>query len=301
MASNTEVITKSLNNDFLVNPIGLNNSGVICHFNSLLQMLLSCSSILETITELQPNNEEFDELFSDLTLSKSKPKLNKLLITYKQYNDATWSSQMITALVSVLRKTKQLNRFGSSQESASEGLVLLLDAMDNTAIYKLFLHRYSYTIKCDCGYILETSDKAVHFECFNDIKFNTSEEFARYLLKHESEVVDYVCDKCKLKQTITRVHKLKMLPEILILLFNKYTKKELIWYPTELLFPSKALTPLRYKLVGQIEHYGGLHGGHYTAFGLRKDNKFYHFNDSSVQECIPQCTPNTYLVAYNKI
>jgi len=40
--------------------------------------------------------------------------------------------------------------------------------------------------------------------------------------------------------------------------------------------------PVIYDLYAVSNHYGSLHGGHYTAFGLNAmSNKWYDFNDSS--------------------
>jgi len=59
-----------------------------------------------------------------------------------------------------------------------------------------------------------------------------------------------------------------------------------------------------YDLYGVSNHYGSLHGGHYTAFGLNPvQKKWYHFNDSSVssvsnlKEIVSQ---GAYLLFYRK-
>ena len=39
-----------------------------------------------------------------------------------------------------------------------------------------------------------------------------------------------------------------------------------------------------YELFGVCNHSGGCHGGHYTAFVKNANNKWYHFNDTSVSE-----------------
>lgn len=41
--------------------------------------------------------------------------------------------------------------------------------------------------------------------------------------------------------------------------------------------------PCRYNLIAVSNHYGGMGGGHYTAFAKNKDDgKWYYFDDSSV-------------------
>ena len=39
-----------------------------------------------------------------------------------------------------------------------------------------------------------------------------------------------------------------------------------------------------YELFGVCNHSGGCLGGHYTAFVKNANNKWYHFNDTSVSE-----------------
>ena len=41
----------------------------------------------------------------------------------------------------------------------------------------------------------------------------------------------------------------------------------------------------KYDLYGVTNHFGSLHGGHYTAFG-KNDGSWYHFNDSSVSKAL---------------
>ena len=42
--------------------------------------------------------------------------------------------------------------------------------------------------------------------------------------------------------------------------------------------------PKLYDLVGRVNHFGSLHGGHYTAC-VKGSDKWYTFNDAHVEEC----------------
>lgn len=62
--------------------------------------------------------------------------------------------------------------------------------------------------------------------------------------------------------------------------------------------------PIYYDLYAVSNHYGSLHGGHYTAYGFNSlTNKWYDFNDSSVSSV---SNPNdivsqgAYLLFYRK-
>jgi ubiquitin C-terminal hydrolase len=214
---------------------------------------------------------------------------------------------MIQELVKEMKRRKRVEMFGNFQESASEGLTLLLDMMNSPAIYDLFYHRYEFRIICNgCGDVVSrVNDFEIHFEFFLEDGAaypKTAGDFSDYIRKHTSTIDEYTCEKCNTKaKDVIRGHNLKMLPEIFIILFNKYKKKDLIWYPTEMEFPGKHGTSMHYKLVGKVEHYGSLNGGHYTAVGLRNSG-YYEFNDSNINAVTDiGPTPNTYLIAYHRV
>jgi hypothetical protein len=56
---------------------------------------------------------------------------------------------------------------------------------------------------------------------------------------------------------------------------------------------------LAYRLVGQVEHAGGLEGGHYTAKGLRAGGLEYGFNDGTASRGALGPEPGTYLAVYH--
>jgi len=58
-----------------------------------------------------------------------------------------------------------------------------------------------------------------------------------------------------------------------------------------------------YDLYAVSNHYGGLHGGHYTAYGFNQQmNKWYSFNDSSVSSADHDdvVSQGAYLLFYRK-
>jgi ubiquitin carboxyl-terminal hydrolase 4/11/15 len=66
--------------------------------------------------------------------------------------------------------------------------------------------------------------------------------------------------------------------------------------------PSK--DPIYYDLYAVSNHFGSLHGGHYTAYGFNSlMNKWYEFNDSSVgsvHDPSDVVTNGAYLLFYRK-
>jgi ubiquitin C-terminal hydrolase len=84
---------------------------------------------------------------------------------------------------------------------------------------------------------------------------------------HPSEHDYYKCDECGERMVkFYRAERLKMLREIVVIIFNKFQSKENRWFPQELSFKAKDGKPsLKYKLVGKIEHSGNASSGHYWA------------------------------------
>jgi ubiquitin carboxyl-terminal hydrolase 4/11/15 len=106
----------------------------------------------------------------------------------------------------------------------------------------------------------------------------------------------WYCPNCKEHQQATKKFDLWSLPEILVIhlkrfSYNRYWRDKI---DTLIEFPTKGLdmTPYVinekhgvaiYDLIAVSNHYGGMGGGHYTAYGKNKDDeKWYYFDDSSV-------------------
>lgn len=191
------------------------------------------------------------------------------------------------------------------QCSASEGFIKLFDKICCTPAFHMFNVRYLMKIICpNCNQMaLEKRDHGCHIELFdNRINLQNEDDFTKYIHAHESELDEYKCEKCNTKfKKISRIEKLRMLREGVVILFNKYYKKINRWYPAEFKLPKGNNLYLRYELVATVEHSGGLGGGHYWA-RCRRNGKWYNFNDTSVREipCVVP-TPNTYMVFYHLV
>lgn len=106
----------------------------------------------------------------------------------------------------------------------------------------------------------------------------------------------WYCPKCKEHRQATKKLDLWMLPEILVFhlkrfSYSRYSKNKLdtfVNFPIHDLDLGKYMInkdgkPHVYELYAISNHYGGLGGGHYTAYAkLIDENKWYHFDDSHV-------------------
>uniref|UniRef100_A0A8C8S250 Ubiquitin carboxyl-terminal hydrolase n=1 Tax=Pelusios castaneus TaxID=367368 RepID=A0A8C8S250_9SAUR len=104
------------------------------------------------------------------------------------------------------------------------------------------------------------------------------------------------CPNCKEHQQATKKLDLWSLPPVLVVhlkrfSYSRYMRDKLdtlVDFPINDLDMSEFLInpnagPCRYNLIAVSNHYGGMGGGHYTAFAKNKDDgKWYYFDDSSV-------------------
>uniref|UniRef100_A0A3P9LMA7 Ubiquitin carboxyl-terminal hydrolase n=1 Tax=Oryzias latipes TaxID=8090 RepID=A0A3P9LMA7_ORYLA len=106
----------------------------------------------------------------------------------------------------------------------------------------------------------------------------------------------WYCPNCKQHQQATKKLDLWSLPPVLVVhlkrfSYSRYMRDKLdslVDFPLRDLDMSEFLInpnagPCRYDLIAVSNHYGGMGGGHYTAYAKNKDDgKWYNFDDSSV-------------------
>lgn len=106
----------------------------------------------------------------------------------------------------------------------------------------------------------------------------------------------WYCPDCKQHQQATKKLDLWSLPPVLVVhlkrfSYSRYMRDKLdslVDFPLRDLDMSEFLInpnagPCRYDLIAVSNHYGGMGGGHYTAYAQNKDDqKWYNFDDSSV-------------------
>jgi len=124
----------------------------------------------------------------------------------------------------------------------------------------------------------------------------------------------WYCPNCKKHQRATKKFDLWSLPEVLVIHLKRfsYTRSFRDKLDTLVEFPAKGLnmapyiidpnqTDAVYDLIGVANHYGGLGGGHYTAYAKNKDDsRWYYFDDSSVSESQEEsvCSKAAYVLFY---
>ena len=279
---------------------GLSNFGNTCYFNSLIQCLLSCSSLNEYVLKINDND----------------PDHNSLILTYKYFlisamdpgaaapTDKHLFNLWELLLKAAAKRKKDRILFSRGQQDVQEGFLLFIEALNNKYIERLFNHRCRVQAMCpSCGKICinNSQDELVLNICYTgDATGPESQDINEYLIKNMSEIdADHKCGLCGVKSAKKKITSIVMSPEILCLSINKYYNKYMAHFPRFLEFTyidnSKKLV---YELVAQSEQSGNMSGGHYWAIVRRKDGNFV-CNDSQVYPKELGPTMETYMVFYH--
>ncbi len=287
------------NPDDVPAPFGFQNTGVICWFNSLLQILLGLPSLNKTLVDNEPQLQGNAFALEYIKLIK-----NTLGLAESSRPITSASSTILQLMLAKMRAEKPYVQFGAGQECADEGLVMFIELLNCAAVEKLFSNVYELIIKCPkCGEqtsVIRDNSFRIHVFAPDSSRLATTEQLCDYLRMHTSEVDRFTC-QCGYVMTKTkRIEKLKMVREVIILVFNKFDEKTIRWFPPRLSFKCAQGGTLDYQLVGKIDHAGTQRSGHYWAHSLRGD-KWYFLNDNSVSSGSDQPEAATFIVAYHLV
>jgi ubiquitin C-terminal hydrolase len=191
--------------------------------------------------------------------------------------------------------TELLQSIGTFQpnQSSSEYFLMIMDALKWE---RLFECRHQQTKECkSCGHKNSSTDIS-----YNVLINESLEEF----MKTECQLDNVMCDGCKTKTTYVQQQQIHSLSPVIVLSLNKYFGKKLIQYPPMIQFGDKAT----YVLIGTIEHFGGLSGGHYISRVRRLEDgavAYYIIDDTKVipitEETFFKSVPETYMVFYERV
>lgn len=299
---------------------GLNNIGVICHFNTLLQGLVSCPSVIKTCLthkaylDLTATGKAFGNFVRALSDEKgAKEKPDEKIEGH--------SLAILRAFMGDLKVRKPSVTFGSRQESADEGLDLLLEMIEPPGhtgehpLSQLFELVYQYTMFCtQCKTkVMTVRDKCVQFRMTSreQDSARTDREFSESILQGVEYVEDYQCASCAKRVTISKHYQLKRIPEVAVCLFRIHQidhkhradgrPRQQRFIPEVFILPGRGEKSLIYRQVAEAEHFGTRDSGHYQARGLRKKGVFL-LNDTNVSPAAFSSyghNENKYLVFYH--
>jgi ubiquitin C-terminal hydrolase len=168
-----------------------------------------------------------------------------------------------------------------------------------------------------------TDDTIISKLCINEIK-------NKYVYKlddllHDSQKIEtldsdnlWFCENCEKKVAANKQHKIYKNPKYLVIHFKRFESitingntnivklKNLVGYNEQIDIADLMIRPTentKYEIVGGINHMGEYAFGHYTCFA-KNNNKWYNFNDDSVNELNCNGIPlsqHAYMLIYKMI
>lgn len=278
--------------DYVPPAFPLGNPGALCWFNSLLQTMLGMSALNRAILEAA------DDLH-DNVFAREYIRILNVALAGDGASLAGASSTLLQAMIDQARRERIPLSLGNGQECADEGFVKFVELLKCPHVEKLFDSVYELNITCtSCKKVASSvRDRSSRIQMFSQVPITTQDLFARYLRAHPSECSYYKCDCGHTMANFQRVEKLKMLREIMVIVFDKFVAKSNKWFPETLSFRNTSGGQTQYKLIGKIEHSGTMHSGHYWAHSLR--GRWMQMNDTSVHPGSSTPAPGTFMVVYH--
>lgn len=290
---------------------GLDNTGAVCYFNSLLQLLAGCTALASEV------GRQAEDALARTRTGRAFAAFFRGVVGGDGPGVRGASASILAALLADLgeRKPEALKAFGPGQQSASETFVFLMEMLEPPGapreggappVGDLFRHRFRCEAFCRrCRRVVSTREDSAlvlylgHIDRLKKAPADSA-EFAAALGRQVSALEDFDCPGCGVGAPAVRVYTLTLVPEILLCSFDLYTgaAPPRRYFPERMEFPAVGGGALRYRLLGQVEHSGGLGGGHYWARALRAGGAFV-LNDASVAPARLAPTANTYLAAYH--
>ena len=220
------------NTNYVIKSIGLINLGATCYFNSMLQCLLSCSSIIEVIDDLKDKKRVIE----------NKTAIS-LLNLFNNPND----SLGVPIWKEIIAKSQSQDnrvRMGNGQEDAHEGLMMFLDIIEMIPeVRQLFEHRHRIDIYCKkCNNkVSNTIETNTVFEIQPEDIIKDTNKLNEFLKKQNVDLDnEYKCPGgCGTKGNNFKVTTLTMIPEILPVVIKQYQRKTLTSFPLSLEFTDK--------------------------------------------------------------
>lgn len=289
---------------FVSKDFGLMNSGAICWWNSLIQVMIRLPAFVKIVLSLKP------EIYEKSIAANTFIRLIEEFVPNdgSQLTDpAKYSAVSNILLLSIANESKRQNKKIqlNGQQSPAWGLHDFLELLGSDDILRVFNNQYEGIIICpECKTRTSSNiDKNIFIDFYSAKPIETKEDFEKYITYHLTTMDRYTCENCKKESSdIYRLMQLQMLREVVVIYFRPSNKRN--WFPKTLDFLSNDGKMLRYALVGQIEHSGNWNlknggSGHYWARARTSNSTWKTFNDMSVSISGDGPTGNDHMVFYH--
>lgn len=296
----------------LPRPFALANVGASCHFNALMQGLASCPAFVDAVCD----NAAY------LRRTSTGTALHEFGLACRAGGpmNPRASAKILSAMVGALRERRPHTNYGISMQSATEGLVLLLEMVEpvdaagsggagpaaNPVLepFRTVMRERVLCRGCKGRVVSTDTTYQRHYFDYDSSPPQTAEEFATGLQVSMENLSDYKCERCDRKGLCVRVEDVRRLPAVYVVLFNQYNGLRRRFFPTRFTVPATNGRRLVYRLVAQVEN----GGGHYWTQGLRRTGEagtdlcVARLDDMSVQAgALGPYTSTVYTVFYHCI
>ena len=285
------------------------NMGNTCWLNSIMGSILSLPSVRKSLMQYKNSPNKVSKTIALI-----------LLNLYDQIDDGKIPTvnmrnfhRLMLDFARKRRDNVSIRR--NAQEDAHEGFMIIMDMLEFLPYVRvLFVHRTLATLycgKCEKNVSKKTEENTTFqtgpmmnlpkHEMFKNVddEYDKVMSLNDFIWKQNTYIDEgFTCPGCKNKDKKFKRKVLIMSPEILPIVFKKYNKKIKTEFPMTLKFPEKKGKYFIYKLVAQVEHYGGRSGGHYIAICKRSDG-WKRLDDRSVSDAKPGPTEHTYMIFYH--
>lgn len=244
---------------------GLDNFGNTCFVNSVVQVLRYTKPIVKKLVEVVPQKDgEKDEGLSSF-----------LDLLYQGSTPHTF--------------VKHLKDFGFDpiyQHDAHEFMITMLDKLyESLQQVNPFEGEFVSKLRCKNGHESVSKEKFICVSINGDL-----EEGIQQL--QEPEVVECKCDHCE-ETSMTK--QVEVHPGKLICVhLKRFTLDKKLNYKVSILKEWNG-----YRLIGMCNHFGSLHGGHYTST-VKTSAGWMHINDEYVNKVdgLPKISRLPYIMVY---
>ena len=250
------------------------------------------------------DNGETEQIGDNGETVKSKPEVNEPEIVGEMEVDLAEAFDPNNAYVpqefdiseypTDLFKLKLVNAYGSAEMGDLRDDDKVLRLMNRSVIALEWNQSYRHYYNDAELKNLDEDESVSRKEVKKEI--NLSDCIKLFTDKETLSVNDpWYCPKCKDFRQATKQLEIWKIPDCLVIHLKRFSYTQywrdkldtLINFPLELDMTEYSLLKtqgsLQFELYGVSNHYGGLGGGHYTAYAKQKDSgKWYYFDDSSV-------------------
>jgi ubiquitin C-terminal hydrolase len=319
-----------------MNQFRFNNRGNNCYLNSVLQILL--------------NNGYFELVFEKFSFQNMIFDLLKKVYCARQTGQLPIDSGVIKTVLAHF-DTDANRLFGNNnQQDAHEAIVKILDIVHMSCKYtgvmgysdtipamsepevitalnkdtekfgssfitKFYSGQFKTIINCkNCDY------KNVVYESFNNISISiTSDSVVKCFrdFMNPEVIDDFVCEKCKSRNSIHKRTVLSRFPHVLILCIKRFSLgkkiKDIIKIdknlkikintPVDSSASTSHIIEYNYEMSGLVHHTGGsIESGHYSA-DILISGEWYSVDDEFCRKVSepPMYSKDCYIVVYNRI